>query len=93
MWPALSQRAPMLWQTHPGPEPLHLSTYMSHISRRRPLRSMTKIGCQANQRYQDRCVDTIGVVDADKKCEPANSMSQVVHAGSWHAVTELRDII
>ena len=33
-----------------------------------------------------------GVVDADKKCEPANSMSQVVHAGSWQAVMELPDI-
>jgi len=37
-------------------------------------------------------VDTIGVVDADKKYEPANSMSQVVHAGSWQAVMELPDI-
>ena len=37
-------------------------------------------------------VDTIGVIGAGKKCEPANSMSQPVHAGSWQAVMELPDI-
>jgi hypothetical protein len=37
-------------------------------------------------------VDTIGVVDADKKCEPASSMSQVVNAGSSQAIMELPDI-
>ena len=37
-------------------------------------------------------VDAIGVIGAGKKCEPANSMSQAVHAGSWQAVMELPDI-
>jgi hypothetical protein len=37
-------------------------------------------------------VDTIGVNGAGKKCEPANSMSQAVHAGLWQAVMELPDI-
>ena len=37
-------------------------------------------------------VAKIGVIGAGKKCEPANSMSQTVHAGSWQAVMELPDI-
>jgi hypothetical protein len=37
-------------------------------------------------------VNKIGVVDAHKSVNPVNSMSQVVHAGSWHSVLELPDI-
>ena len=36
--------------------------------------------------------ETIGAINADKKFEPATSMSWFVHAGLWQAVMDLPDI-